>query len=45
MSRPTNFKVGGTVYWAIATYTDAGVLVDADSTPVVAIRKNGAAVG
>ncbi|MGI9446784.1 MAG: carboxypeptidase-like regulatory domain-containing protein [Pirellulales bacterium] len=41
MSRPTNFKVGGTVYWTISTYTDAGVLVDADSNPVVAIRRNG----
>jgi len=36
-------KVDGTVYWAIFTYTDAGVLVDADSTPTVAVRKNGAA--
>ena len=45
MSRPTTMKVDGTVYWAIFTYTDAGVLVDADSTPSVAVRKNGAAVG
>ena len=42
MSRPTTMKVDGTVYWAIFTYTDAGVLVDADSTPTVAVRKNGA---
>ena len=34
-------KVDGTVYWAIFTYTDAGVLVDADSDPTVAVRKNG----
>ena len=45
MSRPTTMKVDGTVYWAIFTYTDAGVLVDADNTPSVAVRKNGAAVG
>ena len=41
MSRPTTMKVDGTVYWAIFTYTDAGVLVDADSDPTVAVRKNG----
>ena len=45
MSRPATFKVDNTVYWVIRTYTDAGVLVDADSTPTVAIRKNGASVG
>jgi hypothetical protein len=33
-------KVDGTVYWAIFIYTDAGVLVDADSDPTVAVRKN-----
>ena len=32
-----------TIYWTIRTYTDAGVLVDADSTPSVDVRKNGAA--
>ena len=42
--RPTTFKVDNTVYWTIRTYTDAGVLVDADSTPSVAVRKNGASV-
>jgi len=42
--RPTTFKVDSTVYWTIRTYTDAGVLVDADSTPSVAVRKNGASV-
>jgi hypothetical protein len=45
MSRPATFKVDNTVYWVIRTYTDAGVLVDADSTPTVAIRKNGSSVG
>ena len=43
MSRPTTLKVDGTVYWSLMTYTDAGVLVDSDSTPTVAIRKNGVA--
>ena len=38
--RPTTFKVGNTIYWTIRTYTDAGVLVDADSNPSVAVRKN-----
>ena len=42
--RPTTFKVDNTVYWTIRTYTDAGVLVDADSTPSVAVRKNGSSV-
>ncbi len=42
--RPTTFKVDNTIYWSIRTYTDAGVLVDADSTPTVAVRKNGASV-
>ena len=41
--RPTTFKVDNTIYWTIRTYTDAGVLVDADSTPSVDVRKNGAA--
>ena len=42
MTRPTTLKVGGVVYWVLNTYTDAGVLVDADTTPTVAVRKNGA---
>ena len=41
MSRPATLKVGSTSYWTIMTYTSAGVLVDADSTPTVAVRKNG----
>ena len=44
MSRPATLKVGGTSYWTIMIYTDAGVLVDADSTPTVAVKKNGTAV-
>lgn len=41
MSRPATLKVGNTSYWTIMTYTSAGVLVDADSTPTVAVYKNG----
>lgn len=44
MSRPTSMKVDGTVYWTIMTYDEDGVLVDADATPVVDIRKNGSAI-
>ena len=43
MSRPATLKIGSTSYWTIMTYTDAGVLVDADSTPTVTVRKNGVA--
>ena len=45
MSRPTSMKVDGTVYWVLTTYDTDGVLVDADSTPTVAVRKNNASVG
>lgn len=43
MSRPTTLKRGTTQHWTIATYDSSGVLVDADSTPTIALRKNGAA--
>lgn len=43
MSRPTTLTQGNTIYWTLMTYTSAGVLVDADSTPTVAVRKNGVA--
>ena len=43
-NRPTSMKVDGIVYWTIMTYDANGVLVDADSTPTVAVRKNGASV-
>ena len=44
--RPTTLHVGGTLYWVIRTYTPGtSVLVDADSTPSIAVRKNGASVG
>ena len=45
MSRPANFKVDETTYWTLATYDADGILVDADSTPTVAVRKNGSSVG
>jgi len=37
-------KVDGTVYWTLMTYDTDGILVDADSVPTVAVRKNGASV-
>jgi len=42
--RPTILHVGGTLYWTIQTYDpdQPGLLKDADSTPSVAVRKNGA---
>lgn len=43
--RPTTLVLGKTLYWTIRLYTSAGVLVDADSTPTVAVRKNGSSVG
>ena len=46
MNRPAVFQVGGTLYWVIQTRNpDTQVLKDADSTPTVAVRKNGASVG
>lgn len=42
-NRPTTLKRGTTQYWTIATYNSSGVLEDADSTPTIALRKNGAA--
>lgn len=46
MSRPTTLHVGGTLYWVIQTRDpDTMLLKDADSTPTVAVRKNGSSVG
>lgn len=46
MNRPKILHVGGTLYWVIRTVNpDTQVLKDADSTPTVAVRKNGASVG
>jgi hypothetical protein len=43
--RPSVFQVGGVLYWVIQTRNpDTLVLKDADSTPSVAVRKNGASV-
>lgn len=43
MNRPSVLQVGGTLYWVILTRDpDTMVLKDADSTPTVAVRKNGA---
>lgn len=43
MNRPSVLQVGGTLYWVIVTRNpDTMVLKDADSTPTVAVRKNGA---
>lgn len=42
MSRPVTLLKDNTVYWAMRLYNSSQVLVDADSTPTVAVRKNGA---
>ena len=44
--RPTELHVGGTLYWTLLTRDpDTMLLKDADATPTVAVRKNGASVG
>jgi hypothetical protein len=46
MNRPDILHVGGTLYWVIQTRNpDTQLLKNADSTPTVAVRKNGASVG
>ena len=40
--RPTTLIKNRTLYWTIRLYNSTGGLVDADSTPTVAVRKNGA---
>lgn len=43
--RPSILHIGGTIYWTLLTRNpDTMVLKDADSTPSVAVRKNGASV-
>jgi len=42
VGRPTKLLSGNTLYWTIRLYNESQVLVDADSTPTVAVRKNGA---
>src|SRR3990167_4298374 len=46
MSRPTTFLKNTALVWAMRLYdpADGVTLIDADSTPTVAVRKNGAAV-
>ena len=39
--RPTELLKDNTLFWVLMTYDEDGVLVDADSTPSVAVRKNG----
>lgn len=44
--RPTILHIGGVLYWTIQTRNpDTTLLKDADSTPTVAVRKNGSPVG
>lgn len=46
MNRPQILHVGGTLFWVLRTRNpDTQVLKDADSTPTVVIRKNGASTG
>lgn len=47
MSRPTTFLKDTTLVWVMRLYDpeDGVTLIDADSTPTVAVRKNGSAVG
>lgn len=42
MSRPTTLISGSTLYWTMRLFDSSQALVDADSTPTVAVRKNGA---
>ena len=43
MSRPSGLIKDESLYWVVMLYDSANALVDADSTPTVAVRKNGAA--
>jgi len=43
MSRPSGLIRDETLYWVIMLYDSANELVDADSTPTLVVRKNGAA--
>lgn len=40
--RPTTLHLGKVLKWTIAVYNSSQALVDADSSPSVAVRKNGA---
>ncbi len=41
--RPTTSIVGSVIYWVIHIFDSDGLLIDADSTPTVVVRKNGIA--
>lgn len=43
--RPATLLKDSTLYWTLSIRDSAGELVNADSTPTVAVRKNGASVG
>ena len=43
--RPALLLKNNTLTWVIRIYNTSGALVDADSTPTVAVRKNGASTG
>ncbi len=43
--RPTTLLKNNVLYWTLRTYNTSGVLTDADSTPTVAVRKNGSSTG
>lgn len=42
-NRPTQLLQNETLYWVMNTYDSNGQLINADSTPSVSVRKNGAA--
>lgn len=42
MDRPKTLHIGETAYWTMRVYDSAGALTDADSTPTVAVRRDGA---
>lgn len=42
-NRPTQLRKGNTLYWVINIYDSNGQLINADSTPSISVRKNGAA--
>jgi hypothetical protein len=41
MSRPSGLIKDASLYWVIMLYDSSNALVDADSTPTIAVRKNG----
>ena len=43
MGRPATLYDGQTLTWVMMVYDSSNVLVDADSTPTVAVRRNGSA--